>query len=170
MRNASVELVPRSQRKSVRRLRGRWEAAKPSTWDSARDYEGTEVVVLLYLRAAAGSSRAWNKHHRGERQNPDRPHFGRIFNFSSTSANHHRELGGPPSTQLFSILRRSRKSRGRNFVQPTILPLPTNELHVRQKAQKIARTCSETHQSGDPHQHHRWPTPLQTRVGHRSRR
>ena len=28
----------------------------------------------------------------GERRNPDRPHFGRIFNFSSISANH-RELG-----------------------------------------------------------------------------
>lgn len=98
-----------------------------------------------------------------ERQNPDRAHFGRVFGFSSAK---HRELGRPPSTQLFSILGRSCKSRESNFTQPTFLPLPTNELHVRQKAQEIARTCSKTHQSGNPYQCRRWFTRLQSRDGH----
>jgi len=38
--------VPRSQRGFVRRLRGRWEAVMPSTWDSARGAK----VVLCRLR------------------------------------------------------------------------------------------------------------------------
>ena len=50
------------------------------------------VVIFYSSGGAAGSPRAWNRHHRGERRNLDRPQFGRTFNFSSTSVKH-RELG-----------------------------------------------------------------------------
>ena len=56
---------------------------------------------------------------------------------------------------------------------PTLVsscPSDTDELHVRQKVQEITRILSATHLSGNPYQHRRRSTWLQSRVGHRPKR
>ena len=50
------------------------------------------------------------------------------------------------------------------------LPSDTDELHVRQKVQEITRIFSATSLSGNPYQHRRRSTWLQSRVGHRPKR
>ena len=119
------------------------------------------VVVVYSFAKAAGSPRATSLMRAPKCRSTTLWAHRRVSHLTR-----HEEPGGPPWAQLFRILGSFSKPRKSNFLQPTFLPSPTNEPHVRQKAQEIIQTFTKTHPSGDSYQYRYCSTRLPSRAGH----